>query len=454
MGFIFWRLLYLISLFQMDYYLGSYSISIYRNWLIIISLIILYLIFVFAKDTLNLFLINCLCLNIFLFFYSINVFVFYIMFEFGLVPMMLLILIRGYQPERVGATLWFVLYTIFGSLPLLIVLIYRCLNFCRSRILVIRTIRPRLLFFPFIVGFLIKLPVYGFHLWLPKAHVQAPVEGRIFLAAIILKMGGFGILFIKPLLNSSRYWGVVTISFSVIGSVLAILYCLILDDLKMIIAYRRIGHIGLVVGTVLRDNEIRVWRRLIIIVGHGFTSSLIFYLGNDIYKVSGTRSISITKGLIRLRSTLIIFTGLVLILNISFPPSINVFGEMRAIMRIIIVFPSRIFIVIILVLLGGIFNIRLYIKVSHGMRARMTPSYKMNSKSIAISVIHYFPYLLLPFFFYAQFTLNKVIHSYYRITNTYKYFDFLKLWKDSRSDFRDSDSFWVLLKNTLHCRYG
>lgn len=122
----------------------------------------------------------------------------------------------------------------------------------------IRPINRNLFIFPLVVAFLVKLPVYGFHLWLPKAHVQAPVTGRIFLAAIILKIGGFGIFFLKPLLITGNRLRIVVILVSVVGSVIAILYCIILDDLKMVIAYRRIGHIGLVVGTILRDNEIGV----------------------------------------------------------------------------------------------------------------------------------------------------------------------------------------------------
>ena len=218
------------------------------------------------------------------------------------------------------------------------------------------------------------------------------------------------------------------IRFSVIGSVAAMIYCLILDDLKIIIAYRRIGHIGLVVGTILRDNEIGIWRSLLIIVGHGFTRSLIFYLGNDMYVVSGSRSVSITKGLIGTTSILILFTALVLILNISFPPSINVFGEIRAIIGIIRIFPSRVIIVIGLVLLGGIFNMALYIKVRHGRTPRIIPSYKMNSRSITTRVIHFTPYLLLPFLFYAQITVYKDLYSNCRVTNSHKYFNFMKLW--------------------------
>lgn len=193
-----------------------------------------------------------------IFFYSRRVFIFYILFEFGLIPIIILILTRGYQPERMGASLWFLLYTIFGSLPLFIFLIYTYIYNRSSFILIMRPLRNNIYIIPLVVAFLVKLPVYGFHLWLPKAHVQAPVTGRMFLAAIILKIGGFGIFFLKPLLRSGNRLRMGIIVVSVLGSIIAIIYCLMLDDLKIVIAYRRIGHIGLVVGTVLRDNEMGI----------------------------------------------------------------------------------------------------------------------------------------------------------------------------------------------------
>lgn len=164
---------------------------------------------------------------------------------------------------------------------------------------------------------------------------------------------------------------------SVFGSVVAIIYCLIIDDLKLVIAYRRIGHIGLVVATVLRDNDIGLLRRLLIIVGHGFTSSLIFYLGNDVYMLTGTRRLSLVKGLIRTRSIIIFFLCLVLVLNISFPPSINLFGEITAIISMTRIYPLRTVLVLLLVLLGGAFNIKLYVNVAHGSNCGINPKYKI-----------------------------------------------------------------------------
>lgn len=183
---------------------------------------------------------------------------------------------------------------------------------------------------------------------------------------------------------------------SILGSILAILFCMMLDDLKQVIAYRRIGHIGLVVGTVLSDNEIGVLRRLLIIVGHGFTSSLMFYLGNEAYELRGSRRLALTKGLIRVSPSFSLIIGSVLILNISLPPSINVFGEIRAIISMVRVYPSSLSLVLILVLLGGLFNIKLFLRVSHGSNTLLSPNLSVRSAPMSVSICHLLPYLLLP----------------------------------------------------------
>ena len=152
------------------------------------------------------------------------------------------------------------------------------------------------------------------------------------------------------------------IIFSVLGSALAMFFCMMLDDLKQVIAYSRIGHIGLVVGTVMSDNEVGILRSLLIMVGHGFTSSLMFYLGNEAYMLRGSRSLALTKGLIMVRPAFSLIMGGVLILNISFPPSINVFGEITAMMSMVRAYPSRVLLVLLLVLLFQIVPNRKFCK--------------------------------------------------------------------------------------------
>ena len=116
-----------------------------------------------------------------------NPLLFYLTFETTLIPITLLILGWGYQPERIIAAKYILLYTLFGSLPLLLILILstQFTTIFSPVIIKITLVRPLFL----VMAFLIKLPMYGAHLWLPKAHVEAPVIGRVLLAAILLKMG-------------------------------------------------------------------------------------------------------------------------------------------------------------------------------------------------------------------------------------------------------------------------
>jgi len=187
------------------------------------------------------------------------------------------------------------------------------------------------------------------------------------------------------------------IIFSVLGSALAMFFCMMLDDLKQVIAYRRIGHMGLVVGTVISDNEVGILSSLLIIVGHGFTSSLMFYLGNEAYILRGSRRLALTKGLIMVRPAFSLVIGGVLILNISFPPSINVFGEITAMMSMVSAYPSRVLLVLILVLLGGLFNMKLFLGVSHGSNSILWPNSGIRRAPLIVSVAHILPYLLLPY---------------------------------------------------------
>lgn len=398
-------------------------ISRYSGWLIIITILVLAYIFIFTKDWLTVWMLNILALNTMLFFFSTRTLRFYITFEFSLIPIVFVILARGYQVERFRAALWFVLYTIIGSLPLLFILASSWYNTSSRVIRVYRRCLDHLMVLPLVLAFLVKLPVFGFHLWLPKAHVQAPVTGRIFLAAVLLKIGGYGLYFVKPIIVLGRWFLILVTIVSILGSVLAILFCLMLDDLKQVIAYSRIGHIGLVVGTILSDNEIGVLSSLLIMVGHGFTSSLMFYLGNEAYVLRGSRSLSLSKGLIMVRPSLSLIIGGVLIINISFPPSINIFGELTAIVSIVRIFPSRVILMLALVLLGGVFNIKLFLRTSHGSNSLLWPNSGIRSAPLTVSISHLFPYLLLPLIMSSAWWLahkERMVHQ--RLTKSPLYF--------------------------------
>ena len=372
----------------------------------VISLIILarYKI-IHTKSMPNIFIltINILYLLLALTFSRRTLILFYIWFEATLLPTIFLIIIWGTQPERLQASLYFLVYTIIASLPLLIGL---CILLKKNNSLRVilnlwnigYTSYPIVIWWLAIIfAFLVKIPIFTTHLWLPKAHVEAPVAGSIILAAILLKLGRYGLIRVSsmfPFINLKLFNPLVAVS--IIGAIVSRFICLRQHDLKAIIAYASIGHIAFLISAAL-SSIMWGWQGTIaIIIAHGLTASRIFSYANIIYEITHTRRLFIIKGLLTLSPSISIWLFIILISNISAPPSINLLSEIMIITSITSICLTTLPLIFIRSLLCISYSLYLYSTTQHGEISNyINPMWIFSSRNIITIILHISPRYLI-----------------------------------------------------------
>nr|WP_153477073.1 NADH-quinone oxidoreductase subunit M [Xanthomonas translucens] len=274
---------------------------------------------------------------------------FYVFFEAMLIPMFLIIGIWG-GPRRIYAAVKFFLYTFLGSVLMLVGLIYLYLKGGSFQLadlyqLSLTSKEQTWLFFAFLIAFAVKVPMFPVHTWLPDAHVEAPTAGSVILAAIALKIGGYGFLrFNLPILpDASNEWAWLVIALSLIAVIYVGLVALVQDDMKKLIAYSSIAHMGFVtlgifvafalVGFGSTDAaRLGLQGAMVQMISHGFVSGAMFSCVGVLYDRMHTRRIADYGGVANVMPWFAAFAMLFFMANAGLPGTSGFVGEFMVIM--------------------------------------------------------------------------------------------------------------------------
>nr|YP_010987567.1 NADH dehydrogenase subunit 4 [Anotylus hirtulus]WON65973.1 NADH dehydrogenase subunit 4 [Anotylus hirtulus] len=406
----FYMMIWLILIFNwMDYYslisfflgvdLVSLLLVLLSIW--ICSLMILASLKIKNSYNKNLFLllINILLLVLILTFSCMNLFMFYLFFEMSLIPTLLLILGWGYQPERIQAGLYLLFYTLLASLPMLVGIFYifknnNSLNFY---LLSLMNYNNLYLYLSLNIVFLVKFPMYLFHLWLPKAHVEAPISGSMILAGVMLKLGGYGMIRLMTLFqNIGLFFNNYFMMISMLGGCLISLVCLRQMDMKSLIAYSSVSHMSLVIGGILTMNYWGLIGSISMMVAHGLCSSGMFCLANISYERMMSRSLFINKGLINLMPSMSLWWFLLSASNMAAPPSLNLLSEIMLLSSLISWSKIMMIMLMIMSFFSAGYSLFLYSYSQHGKFYSGLFSFSIGSiREYLLLLLHWLPLNLL-----------------------------------------------------------
>lgn len=370
-------LLILFNSLGLNYHIGVDGLNLF---FILLSLLLLPIVILCSWTTINykvryyqflLHLITFLLIHVFC---VQDLLLFYIFFESILIPMFVIIGIWGSRNRKIHAAYQFFLYTLTGSVAMLIAILYLLVSYGSVDIYLLETINysieeGRLLWLALFLSFAVKVPMVPVHIWLPEAHVEAPTGGSVILAGILLKMGTYGMLkFLLPVFTeASLFYQPLVYILSIIGILYASCTTIRQIDLKKIIAYSSVGHMNFVTLGIFGGTIYGLEGSIFLMISHGFVSSALFLCVGWLYERYGTRIIFYYGGLVFGMPIFSVFFLVLTLANISLPGTSSFVGEFLILLNCFYTNRVICFLASLGVLLGAIYAMWLYNRMIFGL---------------------------------------------------------------------------------------
>lgn len=358
-----------------------------------------------------------------------NLFLFFICFEAILIPFFFMIGLMGSRSRKTHASNLLFFYTIIGSLPMLISIIY--LYYTSGTVLFehlwnlkLSESQSNFVWICFFVSLAVKIPIWPFHIWLPEAHVESPTEASVILASLLLKVGGYGFFrILLPLFpQTSFYLGHIVFILSIISIVYSSLTTLRQLDIKRIIAYSSVTHMNVAMLGLWSGDMNGIAGSILLMIAHGFVSGGLFFLIGMMYDRVGTKQIFYYKDFSRNKSFMSFFFFILILANIGMPLTCNFIGEYFIVYSTLKTGSNfAILSICFSIFFGTVYNILLFNKIFFGLPEKKDKKEKTIKDLNFLEIVIIIPIIFLVFYMgiFPQFFIAPIDATLHFYTNMY-----------------------------------